>query len=547
MGEVQIPKVFLEALQEQLTTLQKTVNKLLEQNRQLVKQTQQKDERICELEQMLLNAQRARFGQHSEKRVYVLNDGNEQLSMFGEDESSAEPCEEQDKKLDVTPEDNGEIEVTAHTRKPKRTLEELCRNLPVEERVIDLPEEEKVNANGKPLTCIGTEPIRTEIEIERTRARVVKYFRKVYKDEEFAREYGDTPIITPAAPVPLLPHSYLSESLATDVLIRKYADALPLYRQEQIWKRQGLLLKRGTMANWVIQLSTRYFCRLWTQMKEKLLKQGVIHADETVIQVLKEDGRSPTSESRMWVYASGKRAEPQIRIFEYRDSRSGDCAVEFLGGFQGILISDGFSGYNKVPNVIRAGCWAHMQRKWREAMPKGEIGKKSVAAQGYRFCNRLFALERKLEGLDNTDRQVQRQEKAAPIIDEYYAWIDTITRPVGKLKEAVTYAQNQKEYLCAFLDHGEIEISNNQVENAIRPFVVGRKGWLFSDTPDGAEATAVIYSLMETAKANRLHLEDYIQYLLTVLPVRLAADPKADIDDLLPWADGIRQLFGTGD
>ena len=122
-----------------------------------------------------------------------------------------------------------------------------------------------------------------------------------------------------------------------------------------------------------------------------------------------------------------------------------------------------------------------------------------------------------------------------------------ITRPVGKLKEAVTYAQNQKEYLCAFLDHGEIEISNNQVENAIRPFVVGRKGWLFSDTPDGAEATAVFYSLMETAKANRLHLEDYIQYLLTVLPVRLAADPKADIDDLLPWADGIRQLFGTGD
>ena len=282
-------------------------------------------------------------------------------------------------------------------------------------------------------------------------------------------------------------------------------------------------------------------------MKEKLLKQGVIHADETVIQVLKEDGRSPTSESRMWVYASGKRAEPQIRIFEYRDSRSGDCAVEFLGGFQGILISDGFSGYNKVPNVIRAGCWAHMQRKWREAMPKGEIGKKSVAAQGYKFCNRLFALERKLEGLDNTDRQVQRQEKAAPIIDEYYAWIDTITRPVGKLKEAVTYAQNQKEYLCAFLDHGEIEISNNQVENAIRPFVVGRKGWLFSDTPDGAEATAVIYSLMETAKANRLRLEDYIQYLLTALPERLATDPKADIVDLLPWSDSIQHLFGTGD
>ena len=542
MSEVQIPKAFLEAMQEQLAMLQKTVNKLVEQN-------QKKDERICELEQMLLNAQRARFGQHSEKRIYVLDDGNEQLSMFGEATTDvADTSEAQAKgQQDETPDDNGEIEVSAHTRKPKRTLEELCRNLPVEERIIDLPEEEKVNANGKPLICIGTEPIRTEIEVERTRAKVIKYFRKVYKDEAFAREYGDTPIIAPATPVPLLPHSYLSRSLATDVLIRKYADALPLYRQEQIWKRQGLPLKRGTMANWVIQLSTRYFRRLWERMKAKLLEQGVIHADETVIQVLKEEGRSPTSESRMWVYASGKRSESQIRIFEYRDNRSGDCAVEFLGDYHGVLISDGFSGYNKVSDVIRAGCWAHMQRKWREAMPKGEIGKKSMAAQGYKFCNRLFALERKLDELNDAERQEQRRQKAAPIIEEYYAWIETISRPTGKLKEAVTYALNQKEYLCAFLDHGEIEISNNQVENAIRPFVVGRKGWLFSDTPEGAEATAVVYSLMETAKANNLRLEDYIQHLLSILPERFSADPEAVVDDLLPWTDNMQQLFGTTD
>ena len=236
MGEVQIQKVFLDALQEQLAMLQKTVNKLTEQNRK-------KDECICELEQMLLNAQRARFGQRSEKRVYVLEDGTEQLSMFGAEETAAGKSETQDEQLDGSPndsagsmaDDNGEIEVCAHTRKPKRTLEELCKNLPVEERIIDLPEEEKVSANGKPLICIGTEPIRTEIEVERTRARVVKYFLKVYKYEEFAREYGDTPIITPATPVPHLPHSYLSRTLATDVLIRKYADALPLYRQEQIW------------------------------------------------------------------------------------------------------------------------------------------------------------------------------------------------------------------------------------------------------------------------------------------------------------------------
>ena len=544
MGGIQIPKDVLEAMREQLAMLQEAVNRQGKQLQQQAEQLQRKDERIGELEQMLLNMQRARFGQQSEKRKYVLNDGAEQLSMFGEEDAGNKA---QDKTGRESPGDNGEIAVSAHTRKPKRTLEELCRNLPVEERIIDLPEEEKVNANGKPLVCIGVEPMRTEIEVERTRAKVVKYSRKVYKDEDYSQEYGDTPIIAPTMPVPLLPHSYLSRSLATDVLIRKYVDGLPLYRQEQIWKRQGLCLKRGTMANWVIQLSNRYLRRLWRRMKEKLLKQGVIHADETVIQVLKEEGRSPTSDSYMWVYASSKRSDVQIRVCEYRNSRSGDCAVEFLGDFHGILISDGFSGYNKLGDIIRAGCWAHMQRKWREAMPKGEIGKKSVAAQGYKFCNRLFALERKLEGLDDAERQAQRHEKALPIIEEYYAWIETITCPTGKLKDAVTYALNQKEYLCAFLDHGEIEISNNQVENAIRPVVMGRKSWLFSDTTDGAEATAIVYSLMETAKANNLRLEDYIQHLLTVLPDRFAVDPNSDIDDLLPCADVMRRLFGTGD
>lgn len=539
MGEIMIPKAFLDALQEQLAMLQESVNRQAEQLHRQTEQIRKKDERISELEQMLLNAQRARFGQQSEKSKYVLGDGAEQLSMFEKDEQSKPEAANQSEST----EDTGEIVVASYRRKPRRTHEELFGNLPVEEVTIDLPDEEKVNANGVPLVCVGREYIRTELEVERVKAHVVKYYRNIYKDAEYAEQYGDTPFVVPKVPVPLLPHSYLSRSLATDMLVGKFADALPLYRQEQIWKRQGVHLRRGTMANWVIQLSNRYFRRLWKRMKEKLLKQGVIHADETVIQVLKEEGRSPTSESRLWVYASSKRADVQIRIFEYRDSRSGDCAVEFLGDFQGILVSDGFSGYNKLLNVIRAGCWAHMQRKWREAMPKGEARKKSVAARGYNLCNRLFGLERRLEGLSDEERMEQRQKKAVPIIEQYYAWIETITRPTGKLKEAVTYALNQKSFLCTFLDHGEIEISNNQVENAIRPVVNGRKNWLFADTPEGAEALAIVYTLTETAKANSLRLEDYIEHLLTVLPERLAANPDADIDDLLPWADGMQEKF----
>lgn len=194
------------------------------------------------------------------------------------------------------------------------------------------------------------------------------------------------------------------------------------------------------------------------------------------MQVHKEKDRPDTSESRMWVYSSTKRADIQLRCFEYRESRSGKWARNFLEGFSGVLITDGYSGYNKVQDAERAGCWAHMRRKW----------------------------------------------------------LNTISRPTGKLKDAVTYAQNQKAHLCAFLEHGEIEISNNQVENAIRPFVVGRKGWLFADTPQGAEASAIIYSLMETAKANSLRLDDYLLHLLSILPERAERNKDFEVDDLLP-------------
>jgi len=175
-------------------------------------------------------------------------------------------------------------------------------------------------------------------------------------------------------------------------------------------------------------------------------------------------------------------------------------------------------------------------------MPKGATVNNSKAAWGYELCNRLFAAEKEMEQLPLQARQRQRTQTSEPILNEYWAWLDTIFQPTGKLKDAVTYSRNQKDYLCAFLKHGEIEISNNQVENAIRPFVVGRKGWLFADTPKGAKASAILFSVMETAKANGLNLELYIQHLLTVLPSRFAAGEK-QIDDLLPWTQKMRDLF----
>ena len=523
----------LLTIQRQLTMLQSTIDSLREQSRQ-------KDEEIERLRQIILNLQRTQFGQRSEKRTYVLDDGNQQLSLFDTPEKSEE-------KSNPEPSQNPEKEicVSGHSRKKKRTLEELCATLPVEERIVDLPDDEKVNANGQALVCIGQEYIRTELVLERAKAKVVKHYRKVYADRQLEQETGYSEVFKPVMPPPLLAHSYASASVVTDVLMKKYVDAMPLYRQEQMWKRMGVELKRGTMANWVIQVADLYLRPFWKRIRSELLTLSTIHADETVMQVLKEKGKPATSESRMWVYSSAKRADIQLRCFEYRESRSGKWAKTFLEGFSGVLITDGYSGYNKVQGAERAGCWAHMRRKWLEAMPEGADAKTCKAAEGYEFCNRLFELERQFEGLTAEERLIQRKEKSGPILEAYWTWLYTIPRPTGKLKDAVTYAQNQKAHLSAFLEHGEIEISNNQVENAIRPFVVGRKGWLFADTPQGAEASAIIYSLMETAKANNLRLDDYLLHLLSIMPERAEQNKDFKMDDLLPWSEEMKSWFSV--
>ena len=533
MEQAKVLVQVLEELRQQNVMLQSTMDTLRKQSRQ-------KDEEIERLQQIILNLQRAQFGQRSEKQRYVLDDGTQQLSLFDmQTETEETPAPE------PSPHSEKEIHVSGHSRKKKRTLEELCATLPVEERIVDLPDDEKANVNGQALVCIGQEYIRTELVLERAKAKVVKHYRKVYADRQLEQETGYSEVFKPVMPPPLLAHSYASASVVTDVLMKKYVDAMPLYRQEQMWKRMGVELKRGTMANWVIQVADLYLRPFWKRIRSELLTQSTIHADETVIQVLKEKGKPATSESRMWVYSSAKRADIQLRCFEYQESRSGKWAQTFLEGFKGVLITDGYSGYNKVQEAERAGCWAHMRRKWLEAMPEGADAKTCKAVQGYEFCNRLFELERQFEELTAEERLIQRKEKSGPVLEAYWKWLYTIPRPTGKLKDAVTYAQNQKAHLSAFLEHGEIEISNNQVENAIRPFVIGRKGWLFADTPQGAEASAIIYSLMETAKANHLRLDDYLLHLLSLLPERAEQSKNFEIDDLLPWSEEMKSWFSA--
>ena len=521
--QVTMPKEAFDALMQQLSTLQATVDRLTAL--------------LEEKEQIIRNQNRARFGQSSEKRTYVLHDG--QLSMFEQagdriTEKAPGGTSSTEKKT---------IPVSAHTRKPKRTMEELCANIPEEEVVLDLPEQEKFTSDGRPLKCIGTDDVRTELVREPSRVYKRVYRCRVYADPRAEEETGKADIRRPRVPLPLLPGSFASASVVTDIIIKKYADALPLYRQEQMWKRLGVELKRNTMANWVIQTAETYLKPFSDAFLRELLKQAAIHADETVVQVNKEPGRDATAESRIWAYASTKRAERQIRYFRYEQSRKGACAEKVLGGYKGVVISDGYSGYGILSEATRAGCWAHARRKWVEAMPQGATHENALATKGLEYCSRLFEVEQKLGDLSDAERQEQRRLLSRPIVNEYYAWLQTIFKPAGKLKKAIVYSLNQKEYLCAFLNHGEIEISNNQVENAIRPIVVGRKNWLFCDTQAGANASVGIFTLLETAKANGLNPEAYLNHLLTVLPERFAADPQMPIDDLMPWNHEMQRAF----
>ena len=325
VDEVTMPKAAFDALMQQISTLQATVDRL--------------NAIIEKKNQIILNQNRARFGQSSEKRTYLLADG--QLSMF---EQAGDGITEKARE-EVPRIEKQSVSVAAHTRKPKRTLEELAANLPEEPVILDLPDAEKYTQDGRPLKYIGTDLIRSELVKEPARIYVKKYYCRTYTDPVAEALTGKADIRRPVAPAPLLPHSYASASVVTDIIVKKYADALPLYRQEQMWKRMGVDLKRNTMANWVIQTAELYMKPFSDAFLRELLKQAAIHADETVVQVNKEPGRDATAESRIWAYASSKRAERQIRYFRYEESRKGACAEKVLGGYKGVVITSTISTF----------------------------------------------------------------------------------------------------------------------------------------------------------------------------------------------------------
>lgn len=486
--------------------------------------------RIDQLMELLVKSQKALYGQSSEKSRYVLGEESGQISLFNEAEAEAGNKAEEPTEQTI---------VAAHTRKPKRTKEELAETVPVVEVVCDLDEDKRIcDICNAALRYLGKEHVRDELEIIPAQVRVLRYVRFNYVCKECEKETDEANIIKAPVPAPVMKRSLASPSTVAYVMYQKYANGMPLYRQEKDWANQGVKLSRATLANWIIRPSHEWLEPLYDVMKKGLVTEPVIHADESVIQVLKEEGKKASTESRMWVYTSGRSPTPTV-LYEYQPSRSGQHAKRFLEGFIGYLQSDGYSGYNAVPDVVHCGCWAHLRRKLEEALPKGADKVNSKAAIGFDYCNRLFDLETAWMECSPRERYDQRLQQSKPILDTFWEWISLLNPlPNTNLGKAVTYALNQKETLNHFLLDGRIEISNNRAENAIRPFVTGRKNWLFSDTQRGAKASALVYSIIESAKANQLNPYMYLVFLLTKLP-SLKELTSESLKPFLPWSSDL--------
>ncbi len=327
----------------------------------------------------------------------------------------------------------------------------------------------------------------------------------------------------------MIPHSFCSPELSAHIIYEKFAKAVPLYRQEKDFAAKRIPLLRATMSEWVCTIAERWCLPILEEMHKRLLLLGIIHCDETVLQVLHETDRKATTDSRMWVYCNGKMNDRSIIIFEYQQTRGGVHPAKFLKGFKGFLICDGYDAYNAVTGTKRCGCWTHTRRRFVEALPKDKSAySTSVAAKAVDFCNRIYHEEELLADLTAEERYEQRLVKVKLLLDAFFSWLEEQNvSGKGKLAKAVHYALNEKKYLCTFLEDGNIPIDNNRAENAIRPFAVGRKNWLFNNTERGAKCSAILYSIISTAQANGLDAEKYL--------TELFSQPPGTI--LLPWKD----------
>lgn len=476
------------------------------------------------------------FGSSSERRI---NDVSGQISLF---ESLSE--EEIPVEL-IEPE---VVELPKKTRKKKPTLKEQFQDIPTRQVVVDtLTDEQKCcGLCGTEMVPIGTEVIRSEIVYTRPKLELIEYIATTYacpscKDTEepqFIKDNG-----TPA----LILGSYVSESLLAHIIYQKYGLYLPLYRQEQDFLQLNAPISRTSMAHWIITASQEYIQPMYDYFHRELLKRRFLMMDETPIQVLKEKDRRAQSKSYFWLIRTGEDGLNPIILYNYTPTRAGENAKQFLKGMEPgfYLMADGYQGYNKVKETKRCCCFAHIRRYLLESIPKGfEKDYSHPAVQGVLYCDKLFAFERayKEKGLSFKQIQNRRLKDQKPVIEGFLAWLKQVNPGSnGKLKKAITYIKNREEFLLTYLEDSRCSLSNNLSENSIRPVTVGRKNWLFSDTPEGATANSLYLTIVEMAKAYGLDLYEYLKFLFEHRPNKNMTDQE--LANLAPWNENVKEKY----
>ena len=487
--------------------------------------------------------------------------------LFGKSSEQIRPQPPEDGTAEDTAGSGGqEIHVKEHIRErqSKSPRGDLYKSIPV--RRIECPaSEDQLNCPDCDalMEHLGWQVVREEIRITMAKVERIQYFRETLVCPE-CREEDDTTIVHSDVPAPLLKHSLASPSIVANVMYNKSGLYLPFYRQEMDWKQKGVPMPRETLAYWYNKCALDYLSVIYDALHAHLLNREVIHADEVPGQVLHEKDRTPEQKSYFWIYLTGTDGLPGIVLFDYQPGRGGKYPAAFLKGFSGYPHCDGYSAYGMLTGIILICCLAHCRRKFFEAVPKekrkrlklldvrseqavpepaGDIaGREDLlpAEKGVLFCNRLFFMERQYKDLPPEERKVKRNETEPAVWEEFWTWLDTLD-PVGgsKLEKAVKYAQNHKESLMNYLLDGRCEISNNAAERKAKVYATSRKNFLFHDTEDGAKATAIVLSIIETAKANGLNPFQYLYTLLLFVPGH--KDSPAGIEQLMPWSDFIQE------
>ena len=532
----------LDANSQLNTTVKHLVDALTQKDKALADMQTRLDEMTEELKLL----RKKLFGSSTEhmSNPYVNSD---QLTIYPflgiEPEKEPEPIEAE------------YIEIQGYTKskKAKSTLKEQFSNIPVKQVFIDsLSDEDKLCPTcGTEMQPIGTEIIRREVIHVKPSMYMLEYVGTTYgcpvcKDTEDPQFVKDN-----KAPAALIKGSYTSPSLTSWVLYEKFAKSVPFYRLEKSLEELGAKISRTTMANWAIQCNSLYFKHLTDYFHRELLKRKYLMMDETPIQVLHEPGRTPESKSYVWLMRSGNDGLPPIIYYRYAPTRSGDVALELTDGIQPgtYLMCDGFSGYNKLKDVRRCTCYAHIRRYFYEAIPAGhDRDITNPAVQGVMYCNKLFSYENKYAERHYKPETIKKRrlKDEKPVIEAFLDWADKqVVTGNSKFSKALTYFKNRRNDLMTYLEDGHCSLSNNWSENSIRPVTVGRKNWLFSSSVDGAEASMNIYTIIEMAKLHGLNRQKYLEYILEHRPSAEMTDEELSL--LAPWNKDVQETCGKCD